>query len=307
MGNSSEQVRNWVEEWKSINPGSLWVNNWSEHYPERYRMTHDEAVRVANRNRWGNKAYNSEVDGQIRLRNIDTGQTQGIYPYYPMTEKQDGKVWAAEWYDGFEWRNNYDAGVLWTKEDAVDNTVKSHTPDRPHWKFRARNTVTGEIWSTDIQGETAPEPKKYPTREAAVAGHKVDMKVRGTKPQMSQIPYDAAVYAVRAFEFGAMAPGKYERGNYLRPTPDTLAAFDRLLEYLDAMLRHGQKLTLAMNRVRGCTDKDEASLRAAAAYPDLESGLPHLSHMLTSGLMAVQQAVDAKLIPLDPGRPWVKK
>lgn len=133
---------------------------------------------------------------------------------------------------------------------------------------------------------------------------KTDLKVTKGKPQLFQLPYDGLVYATRAFEYGE-SPGKYERGNYLRPTNvDLLADFDRLSEYLGAAQRHIAKATTSMLRARGTTDKSEADLRSGALAPDPESGLPHLCGAITSLLMGVQQAVDAGLLPVDPGRPW---
>lgn len=137
---------------------------------------------------------------------------------------------------------------------------------------------------------------------------KTDMKegLTGGKPMLSELPYAALVYASRGFEYGH-SPGKYERGNYLRPTVDILADFHRMQFYLDAVLRHTTKLTTEMNRALGCGDKTEAELKAAAMTIDVESGLSHLTGMLANGMMAVQQAVDAGLIPVDPGQPWLKK
>jgi len=148
----------------------------------------------------------------------------------------------------------------------------------------------------------APLAYKLPT---TVKG---DMKegLTNGKPQLSQLPQAGLIYTARAFEYGC-SPTKYERGNYLRPTVDTLADFDRLLSYIDALLRHATKLTTEMNRARGCTDQTEADLKAAAMYIDKESGLPHLCGMMASGMMAIQQAADAGLIPADPGRPWERK
>lgn len=131
---------------------------------------------------------------------------------------------------------------------------------------------------------------------------KVDLKVTN-KPQLSQVPYDALVYASKGFEYGC-APWKYKRGNYLIPTPDLLAAFDRLALYLDAGLRHLTKVTTAMNRARGCTDMADADLKAGAYAEDPESGLPHLVGGVCSIMMAIQQAVDAGLLPAELGQPW---
>lgn len=137
---------------------------------------------------------------------------------------------------------------------------------------------------------------------------KGDMKegLTNGKPQLSQLPHAALVYAARGFEYGC-SPNKYERGNYLRPQVDMLADFHRLLFYADAVLRHATKLTTEMNRVLGCTDKTKEDLLKGVNTVDIESNLSHLTGMLANGMMAVQQAVDAGLIPADPGQPWLNK
>lgn len=177
------------------------------------------------------------------------------------------------------------------------------------YEIVAYDLPTKEIANTYIVGrakDKAESIEKYrvvPTMPSPVKG---DMKaglING-KPQLSQFPLAAMIYATRAFEYGN---SKYERGNYLRPTVDTLADFDRLLAYIDAGLRHLTKVTLEMNRVRGCTEMSKVDLMAGAICTDLESGLPHLCGAITSIAMGIQQAVDAGLIPADPGRPWEKQ
>jgi hypothetical protein len=200
----------------------------------------------------------------------------------------DSKTWVVEWSTGAPnayWTPEYidendSKGILYLTEiDAIDYARKcqQNYGNLPH---RIRNT--------------APSPVKGDMKAGLTNG----------KPQLSQFPLAAMVYATRAFEYGS---SKYERGNYLRPTVDTLADFDRLLAYLDAGLRHLTKVTLEMNRTRGCTDQDESDLRAGANCVDPESGLHHLCGAITSIAMGIQQAVDAGLIPADPGRPWEKK
>jgi len=157
-------------------------------------------------------------------------------------------------------------------------------------------------------GRQTSEYRVVPLTYKSPTTVKGDMKegLTNGKPQLSQLPQAGLIYTARAFEYGC-SPTKYERGNYLRPTVDTLTDFDRLLSYLDALLRHATKLTTEMNRARGCTDQTEADLKAAAMCIDKESGLPHLCGMMASGMMAIQQAADAGLIPADPGRPWERK
>jgi len=200
------------------------------------------------------------------------------------------RTWVVEWWncDENNWRYNYidDSefnGINYLTENEAKDYFKSQLSEFPNLKHRMRNTAP----PTTVKGDM---------KEGLTNG----------KPQLSQLPQVGLVYTARAFEYGC-SPTKYERGNYLRPTVDTLADFDRLLSYLDALLRHATKVTTEMNRARGCTDQTDADLKAAAMCIDKESGLPHLCGMMASGMMAIQQAADAGLIPADPGRPWDKK
>lgn len=195
------------------------------------------------------------------------------------------RTWIVEWShsQGVKWYpiEVVDSGILYfTESEARDFLVKEQSKF-PLVKHRMRNT--------------APSPIKTDMKEGLTGG----------KPMLSELPYAALVYAARGFEYGH-SPGKYERGNYLRPTVDVLADFHRMQFYLDAVLRHVTKLTTEMNRALGCGDKTEAELKAAAMTMDVESGLSHLTGMLANGMMAVQQAVDAGLICADPGQPWLK-
>lgn len=124
--------------------------------------------------------------------------------------------------------------------------------------------------------------------------------VGGKKAQLSHLPLGALTWAARAFQYGS---SKYVRGNYLRPTVDKLADFDRLEAYLDATLRHILATTTEMEWARGCTELEGRHL-LAGAFLDGDSKLPHLCHALASILMAVQQGIDAGILPEDPGTPW---
>lgn len=201
------------------------------------------------------------------------------------TDSSTGRTWIIEWrnprWPEHKWDTNSKEGFCeyYTQNEAKErlNRDQRWFPDLPH-----------------KMTNTAPSTVKGDMKEGLTNG----------KPQLSQIPHAAQVYASRSFEYGSQ---KYERGNYLRPTVDRLADFDRLASYLDAALRHITKVTTEMNRARGCTDKSEIDLKTAAACIDVESGLPHLCGAMCSIMMAVQQAVDAGLIPADPGQPWLKK
>lgn len=198
----------------------------------------------------------------------------------------DSKTWVVEWFHNEKWiANSIDdddsMGPLYMDIDSAKIRLIHEEKEFPGLKHRITNT--------------APSPVKGDMKAGLTNG----------KPQLSQLPIAALVYATRAAEYGN-SPGKYERGNYLRPTIDTLADFHRLLGYLDASLRHTNKVTTEMNRTLGCTDQTKADLMAGANCIDPESGLPNLCGSLISIMMAIQQAVDAGLIPADPGRPWEK-
>lgn len=129
---------------------------------------------------------------------------------------------------------------------------------------------------------------------------KSDMKegLRGGKPSLSHMPIGALTWAARVFQYGAK---KYERGNYLRPQVDKRADFDRLEAYIDAALRHIYAVTTEMEWMRGNTDLDQGYQLLIGGYQDSESKLPHLAHALCSLMMAIQQGINAGILPADPG------
>jgi hypothetical protein len=131
---------------------------------------------------------------------------------------------------------------------------------------------------------------------------KGDLKagVGGKKPQLSQVPIGAMTWIARAMQYGC---SKYERGNYLRPQVDKVADLDRLSAYIDAGLRHIYAVTTEIEWMRGNTDLSGPHT-LIGAYPDVESKLPHLAHALCSLVMAVQQGINAGILPEDPGTPW---
>jgi hypothetical protein len=129
---------------------------------------------------------------------------------------------------------------------------------------------------------------------------KGDMKagVRGVKAPLYQLPLAPLVWASRAFQYGAT---KYADGNYLR-SPAAGTDEERLLDYLSAAARHLFAWVTEIQRMRG--GAPTARNRQEALYAPDESGLPHGAHLLASLLMAVQQAVEAGLLPEDPGVTW---
>lgn len=129
-----------------------------------------------------------------------------------------------------------------------------------------------------------------------------DMKAGlGKKPPVSDIPPAALTYMARGFQYGM---AKYERGNYLRPAPEGMSDAERLLEYIAAIQRHASAWADSIIRHLGGGRNALASLQEACYAADGESKQPHAAHLGASFAMAVQQAVDAGLMPADAGTPW---
>lgn len=205
----------------------------------------------------------------------------GTFDSSTYTVEYRAEGWS-NWYfieDGFKTESS---AITYIKGRALENSVPTNC-----YRVVPTKKAPPAILNTPVKGDM---------KEGLTAG----------KPCLSEIPHAPLVYAARGFEYGH-SPGKYERGNYLRPQVDRLADFHRMQFYLDAVFRHGTKLTTEMNRALGCTDCSEVKLKAAAMAQDEESGLSHLCGMLANLMMLVQQAVDAGLIPADPGQPWLKK
>lgn len=119
------------------------------------------------------------------------------------------------------------------------------------------------------------------------------------KPRLSLIPRAALDYLARALQYGS---DKYAIGNFHRDAPSGVSADERLLVYLDAVLRHATSASDALVRARGRGD----NLTAAACVQDDDSGLPHLAHLLAAASLAVACAANDGLIPADPGAPWLE-
>jgi hypothetical protein len=79
---------------------------------------------------------------------------------------------------------------------------------------------------------------------------------------------------------------------------------DRLLEYISACKRHLNRWSLSIVRHLGSGKGCAPTLVEAAYARDPESGLPHACGAAASLGMALQQAVDAGLMPEDPGITW---
>lgn len=129
-----------------------------------------------------------------------------------------------------------------------------------------------------------------------------DTKQYVGKPTVSAVPYHALVHVIRVFEYGA---AKYNRGNFLRSAPPATGPLvlptpeeTRWARYVDAAGRHVLQAGDAANhRADGLISKEEYFRRQV----DPESGLLHAAHAVCGLLMALQQAVEAGLIPPDPG------
>lgn len=129
-----------------------------------------------------------------------------------------------------------------------------------------------------------------------------DMKAGvGKKPQVAYMSPAALNYMARGHQYGAE---KYAMGNYLRAAPEGTTDLMRLFEYYSALIRHAAAGCDSIIRFLG-EGRNAVGTEARAAFAkDLESGLPALCHIGATYSMMVQQAVDAGLLPFDPGTPW---
>ena len=133
------------------------------------------------------------------------------------------------------------------------------------------------------------------------------------KPDITHCRRSTMVYVARSCEYGS---AKYERANYLRSTGGPMRAdFERFRSYLRAMVSHVVETLDSMERHQANDpnlEDIEGMKRAAQAAdtdvtPDCPVGasrLPHVGAALASGMMALEQAIAAGLLPADPGQPW---
>ena len=145
----------------------------------------------------------------------------------------------------------------------------------------------------------------------------VDMKAalgNASKPDHTHVRTAIMTYIARACEYGS---AKYERANYMRPTPDgsVKSNFIRFGGYLRSVQTH-IAATLDSMELHLATDpdlEDEAGMLSAAYAPDTDetqgakvgaSGLPHVAHAAAALMMATVQATLYGLLPSDPGQPW---
>jgi len=132
------------------------------------------------------------------------------------------------------------------------------------------------------------------------------------KPDVTHVRQAIKNYVARACEYGS---AKYERANFLRPLPTPKENFERLREYLRATISHVGLTLEAMEQhqaldpnledlegmKQACYAKDTDVKKGCTVGPSL---LPHLAHASASLMMTLSQAVNADLLPLDPGTPW---
>lgn len=129
-----------------------------------------------------------------------------------------------------------------------------------------------------------------------------DMKAgMGKKAPLAHVPQALMYYSSRAHQFGA---DKYRLGNYLQLPPSGVTDVDRLLEYISAAQRHLSKWADSIVRFQGDGVGKAKNILEACFAPDDESALPHAAHVAATLGMAIQQAVDAGLMPIDPGVTW---
>ena len=133
------------------------------------------------------------------------------------------------------------------------------------------------------------------------------------KPDVTHCRRSTMVYVARSCEYGS---AKYERANYLRSTGGPMRAdFERFRSYLRAMVSHVVETLDSMERHQANDPnlEDVEGMKRAAFAADTDvtpdcpvgaSRLPHVGAALASGMMALEQAVNAGLLPADPGQPW---
>lgn len=122
----------------------------------------------------------------------------------------------------------------------------------------------------------------------------------GKKPPLHQWPPAPLNWGARVGQYGGV---KYHDGNYMRG-PASGTDLDRLLDYVSAAQRHLAAWANSILRFKGGARGAAATEQEACYGADDESGLPHGGHALASLYMGIQQAVDAGLVPADPGITW---
>jgi len=140
----------------------------------------------------------------------------------------------------------------------------------------------------------------------------------GRKPDITHARTPLLVYVARGCEYGdSTQGGKYIRANYLRPTEDLKADFLRYRAYLRAVVSHASQIldSLELHQAMDPDLTDVEGMKVAAYAKDVDaapgctvgaSRLPHACGLAASINMVITQAVNAGLIPADPGQPWRK-
>jgi hypothetical protein len=127
----------------------------------------------------------------------------------------------------------------------------------------------------------------------------------GQKPELGLIAKAPQIHIARTHQWGNF---KYlEAGNYLRPPPEGMSDLDRFMKYLSGVRRHLEDVLDMCMRFRSRGRLAPSSAQEAVGTPDKESGLPAIGAAATGLCIAIQQAVDAGLLPEDPGRPWLDR
>lgn len=133
------------------------------------------------------------------------------------------------------------------------------------------------------------------------------------KPDITHVRTPLMVYCARNCEYGN---AKYQRANYLRKTPSLADDFRRARSYARAAVSHLVLMLDAMeaHEAQDPELKDEVGMRIATYAADTDetpgakvraSRLPHIGGAVASINMLLAQAVQAGLLPADPGTPWV--
>lgn len=186
----------------------------------------------------------------------------------------------------------------------VGDSYRSIVNDSLRWQIVKVGSCTVSLQGSDSRTIPHEDLDKFYRLESAptLAG---DQKagLTGDRPKLSLVPTAPLVHCSRAMEYGAE---KYERGNYHSPPPENLTPEARVMGHVDAALRHLTKITDAYNRAVGTTGDARAAIAVVDDRGEVPSNLPDLAHAVAAVGIALQCAVDAGILPADPGRPWKK-
>lgn len=171
-----------------------------------------------------------------------------------------------------------------------------------------------------LAAATPPRPDPFNLNPKALLKDLKEGLSSTRKPDLTHLRTPFLTYTVRPCEYGS---AKYQRANYMRvvapegSSGPTRQDFERFRAYLRACLSHVVQVLDSMEAHQANDPDllDVAGMVTAAFAVDVDetpgakvgaSRLPHVAPACASLLMAITQAVNAGLLPADPGTPWVR-